>query len=190
MVKINFKVYNFSHSNQNDSNLNKNNKEKSSKSQTNLECPICNKRMSRRYNLLAHMRKKHQVEEPNQLLDDSQELQPTNTFKCKTCSNKFVDRKDYLDHIKNKHYNIEKAGKQEQKSQLYKCYLCEYKAKSSAALNYHRLSKHGCEKDQFKCRFCPKMCLGKLELIRHVKNEHKELIKTLKAKAKSKVEEG
>ena len=115
-------------------------------------------------------------------------------FACKKCPCKYSNKYKYLNHIKNKHGSKEvtnamdnKTGKL--KNKVIKCQSCDYTAKSYAALNYHNRSKHGTESDKLKCKFCSYTSFKKCNLLVHVKNVHKELIKTLKANTQSNTNE-
>ncbi|XP_065371168.1 zinc finger protein 585A-like [Calliphora vicina] len=171
------------------SHLNDNAEEEPSESKIDTACPICGKIMTRRDNLLKHMRTQHDIEAPSSYLD-KRKPETKEVFACKICPGKYTNKYTYLYHIKNKHGVDERKVKQKPKDKIIKCRSCDYTARTYAALNYHNRSKHGSEKDKFKCKFCAYMCLKKFDLLTHVKNSHKELIKTLKAEAVNKADEG
>ncbi|XP_065371108.1 zinc finger protein 91-like [Calliphora vicina] len=170
------------------SHLNDNAEEEPSESQIDAACPICGKIMSRRDNLLKHMRTQHDIEAPSTYLD-KHKLDSKEVFACKICPDKYINKYTYLYHIQNKHGGDERKEKQKPKDKIFKCRSCDYTARNYTALNYHNRSKHGSENDKFKCKFCSYMCLKKFDLLTHVKKSHIELIKTLKAEAGNKVDE-
>lgn len=150
-----------------------------------VSCPICNKIISRRDNLIKHMRVQHDIKDPSTLLEKQKPGPKEQIFPCEICPCKYVNKYSYLNHLMDKHgINQKNSNKKEKikvKNKLIKCRSCEYTAKTYAALHYHNRSKHGTEDDKFKCTFCTYMCLKKFDLLVHVKNVHKEQIKTLKA---------
>lgn len=151
-----------------------------------IVCPICDQDMSECDSLIKHMRTQHDIEDPSKLLPTMINPKPTEVFCCRLCSCNYTNKYKYLYHLKHKHGIRETKAMQNKKDKIIKCRSCDYTAKTYAALNYHTRSKHGSENDKFKCKFCSYMCLKKFDLLTHVKNSHKELIKTLKAKAQVK----
>ncbi|KAM7364203.1 uncharacterized protein ACRADG_000792 [Cochliomyia hominivorax] len=153
-----------------------------------VKCPLYNKNLRFEENILKHLHSRHDIESPNKLLNPSCKLETKDTFECKLCPSKYTNKYSLLYHLKNKHdiTNEKKVVKEKAKEKLIKCRSCDYTARTYAALNYHNRSKHGSEDDKFKCKFCPYTSLKKFDLLTHVKNSHKELIKTLKAEAEEK----
>ena len=131
---------------------------------------------------------------PTKLSQRSNPSSKNQTFAYKKCPCMYSNKYKCLNHVEDKHdskgvtntmdNNVEKP-----KDKVIKCHSCDYTAKSYAALNYHNRSKHGTESDKLKCKFCSYTSFKKCNLLVHVKNVHKELIKTLKADTKSKTNE-
>lgn len=167
--------------------------EKSSESPTIVNvCPVCHKIMSRRDNLMTHMRTQHDIESPIQFLEQqTNKLQTNEVFPCNICPGKYTDKNSLICHMKNKH-SVKKEKtkvKENSKNKIIKCRSCDYTARTYAALNYHNRSKHGKEEDKFKCTFCDYKSFKKFDLLTHAKNAHKQLIKTLKAEQQNKLKE-
>lgn len=73
---------------------------------------------------------------------------------------------------------------------FFNCSQCDYIAKSKAGINYHNRTKHATEEDKYKCKFCAFISLKKLDLVDHIKNEHKVKFKVLKRSVKKNQNQG
>ncbi|XP_065371096.1 zinc finger protein 91-like [Calliphora vicina] len=159
-------------------------------SQINTVCPICDKIIYRHDNLVTHMRTQHDFEVPKEFLNIPKPVLKAQMFACKKCPCKFATKIKYLNHVTDIHGSEEKKIKQKPVDKIIKCRFCDYTSRNYSALNFHNRSKHGTEADKFKCKFCPYMTWKKFSLLTHVKNSHKELIKTLKADAENNTDQG
>ncbi|KAM7360654.1 uncharacterized protein ACRADG_006698 [Cochliomyia hominivorax] len=162
---------------------NGNSNDESLPSETQTVCPICKKIIDKNINLLTHIRIQHDIKmpriKPNFLVEQQRQQQ----FICRKCPSKFIKKTSYQKHLKVKHNGNEKIN-----HKIINCNSCDYTARTYAALNFHKRSKHGSEDDKFKCTFCSYTSLKKFSLLLHVKKSHKELIKTLKADLESNTE--
>ncbi|XP_037806728.1 zinc finger protein 91-like [Lucilia sericata] len=145
-------------------------------------CPICDKTINRQDNLVTHMRTHHDFEVPRELLNLQRLNQQEQVY-----PNKCTNKTKCLKRVKNiKQRTKERKQIPRRLDRILKCNLCDYTTRHYSAISFHHRSKHGSEDDKFKCKFCPYTTFRKFSLIAHVKNQHKELIKTLKADADNK----
>ncbi|XP_023307838.2 zinc finger protein 271-like [Lucilia cuprina] len=146
-------------------------------------CPICVKTINKQDNIVTHMRIQHDFEVPRELLN----TQTSNQQEQEEYPNICTSKTKSLNRMKNlKKRSKEKKQITKRLDKIMKCNLCDYTTRHYSAISFHHRSKHGSEDDKFKCKFCSYTTCRKFRLIAHVKNLHKELIKTLKANADNK----
>lgn len=117
-------------------------------------------------------------------------------LRCHLCPRKYKARNNYVYHLKHKHgitkehQNIEQTVNHKRKDKTVKCRLCDYVAKNHCRLHYHTRTRHTTEEDKFKCQFCSYKHIMKRKLFNHTKRAHKDLIKDMRAQAKSNTDLG
>lgn len=63
---------------------------------------------------------------------------------------------------------------------MLKCKLCDYTTKTSAALHFHKRSKHGTDEDKINCNFCSYIAIRKYDLLHHIIKSHLTIVKSIK----------
>ena len=114
-------------------------------------CDICGSKFTRKESLKKHILTIHEGKKP---------------YECSACNYKSAQRGAVDLHIINIHRG-EKAEIIDLETNLFKCNMCSFSAKSTAGFQRHILKVHEEKKKIFSCQICRKSFLQKGSLLKH-----------------------
>ncbi|XP_075146332.1 uncharacterized protein LOC142220842 [Haematobia irritans] len=105
-------------------------------------------------------------------------------YACGSCAQSFNSVKSLNEHQAQLHVK-ERTKTQGSENMPFTCDVCGHSVGTSAALHFHKRSKHGTDEDRVKCKFCSYENIKKFDMLLHIKKMHPLEIKMMRKRSEN-----